>query len=139
VFHGLAHGVRSVVSHRSGETEDTTIAHLAVSTAAPYIKTGTVGGEDDEAVQSAIDRTLEACLAAEVPVGRIRRFAGAGSPRKGGRCVEEITVSEELYRQLESASSSDDMEEALWKMLGEYRRANNPQSETSEGHSFSDV
>lgn len=34
-----------VVSHRSGETEDTTIAHLAVATGAPYIKTGIVGGE----------------------------------------------------------------------------------------------
>jgi enolase len=42
---GAENGIRSVVSHRSGETEDTTIAHLAVGTAAPYIKTGTVGGE----------------------------------------------------------------------------------------------
>ena len=38
-------GYESVVSHRSGETEDTTIAHLAVATGAPFIKTGTVGGE----------------------------------------------------------------------------------------------
>ncbi|QSG10885.1 Enolase [Halapricum desulfuricans] len=42
---GARHGVQSVVSHRSGETEDTTIAHLAVGAAAPYIKTGTVAGE----------------------------------------------------------------------------------------------
>ena len=43
----LAHrnGLDAVVSHRSGETEDTTIAHLAVATAAPFIKTGAVGGE----------------------------------------------------------------------------------------------
>ena len=34
-----------VVSHRSGETEDATIAHLAVATDAPFIKTGAVGGE----------------------------------------------------------------------------------------------
>ncbi|MFP8954369.1 phosphopyruvate hydratase [Natrialbaceae archaeon A-arb3/5] len=39
------HGYESVVSHRSGETEDTTIAHLAVATDAPFIKTGAVGGE----------------------------------------------------------------------------------------------
>jgi enolase len=39
------HGYDSVVSHRSGETEDTTIAHLAVATGAPFVKTGTVGGE----------------------------------------------------------------------------------------------
>ncbi len=38
-------GYDPVISHRSGETEDTTIAHLAVGTDAPYIKTGTVGGE----------------------------------------------------------------------------------------------
>jgi enolase len=38
-------GYESVVSHRSGETEDTTIAHLAVATNAPFIKTGAVGGE----------------------------------------------------------------------------------------------
>ncbi len=40
-----AAGMDSVVSHRSGETEDTTIAHLAVATDAGYVKTGTVGGE----------------------------------------------------------------------------------------------
>ncbi|WP_324662558.1 phosphopyruvate hydratase [Haloarcula sediminis] len=38
-------GYESVVSHRSGETEDTTIAHLAVATGAAFIKTGAVGGE----------------------------------------------------------------------------------------------
>jgi enolase len=38
-------GYDSVISHRSGETEDTTIAHLAVATAASFIKTGAVGGE----------------------------------------------------------------------------------------------
>jgi enolase len=39
------HGMESVISHRSGETEDATIAHLAVATDAGFIKTGTVGGE----------------------------------------------------------------------------------------------
>jgi enolase len=38
-------GLEPVVSHRSGETEDTTIAHLAVATDAPFIKTGAAGGE----------------------------------------------------------------------------------------------
>lgn len=38
----LAHrsGYRTIVSHRSGETEDTTIADLAVATSAPFIKAG---------------------------------------------------------------------------------------------------
>lgn len=34
-----------VVSHRSGETTDETIAHLAVGFEAPMIKTGAIGGE----------------------------------------------------------------------------------------------
>ena len=34
-----------VVSHRSGETTDETIAHLAVGLSCPMIKTGAIGGE----------------------------------------------------------------------------------------------
>ena len=37
--------VMPVVSHRSGETCDETIAHLAIAFGAPMIKTGAVGGE----------------------------------------------------------------------------------------------
>ena len=36
----LSHGYNVIVSHRSGETEDTTIAHLAVALNAGQIKTG---------------------------------------------------------------------------------------------------
>ncbi len=36
---------QTVISHRSGETEDSTIAHLAVGLGISYIKTGTIGGE----------------------------------------------------------------------------------------------
>ena len=35
-----ANGMTSVISHRSGETEDTTIADLTVATGAGQIKTG---------------------------------------------------------------------------------------------------
>jgi enolase len=44
----MAHdaGYSSVISHRSGETEDTTIADLAVSTAARQIKTGSLCRSD---------------------------------------------------------------------------------------------
>lgn len=41
-----AHGFNSVVSHRSGETEDTTIADLAVGTRAGQIKTGAPARSD---------------------------------------------------------------------------------------------
>ncbi len=36
------HGFKSIISHRSGETEDTTIADLAVATRAGQIKTGSL-------------------------------------------------------------------------------------------------
>lgn len=39
---GKRHSYRSVISHRSGETEDTTIADLAVATRAGQIKTGSL-------------------------------------------------------------------------------------------------
>lgn len=40
----LAHknGMKAIISHRSGETEDTTIAHLAVASGAGQIKTGSL-------------------------------------------------------------------------------------------------
>jgi enolase len=41
----VRNGYDAVISHRSGETEDTTIAHLAVATDAAFVKTGTVQGE----------------------------------------------------------------------------------------------
>ena len=44
----MAHhaGFRTVISHRSGETEDTTIADLAVATGAGQIKTGSLARSD---------------------------------------------------------------------------------------------
>ena len=36
----VTHGYRHILSHRSGETEDTTIADIAVATGAPFIKSG---------------------------------------------------------------------------------------------------
>ena len=44
----IAHqsGYRAIVSHRSGETEDTTIADLAVATNCAQIKTGSLSRTD---------------------------------------------------------------------------------------------
>jgi enolase len=42
-------GMRCVISHRSGETEDTTIADLAVATGAGQIKTGSLARSDRNA------------------------------------------------------------------------------------------
>jgi enolase len=43
----LAHtnGLDTVMSHRSGETTDTTIAHLATAFSCVFLKCGVVGGE----------------------------------------------------------------------------------------------
>jgi enolase len=43
---GADHGYRSIISHRSGETEDTFIADLAVATNAGQIKTGSLSRSD---------------------------------------------------------------------------------------------
>jgi enolase len=39
------HGLDTVMSHRSGETTDDTIAHLATAFGCIFLKTGVVGGE----------------------------------------------------------------------------------------------
>ncbi len=39
-------GYAAIISHRSGETEDTTIAHIAVATGVSYIKTGSLSRTD---------------------------------------------------------------------------------------------
>ena len=40
------HGFNSIISHRSGETEDTTIADISVATNAGQIKTGSASRTD---------------------------------------------------------------------------------------------
>ena len=57
----LAHtnGYRAVISHRSGETEDTTIAHLVVATGAGQIKTGAPARSDRNAKYNELLRIEE--------------------------------------------------------------------------------
>ena len=54
-----SHGFNSVVSHRSGETEDTTIADLAVGTRAGQIKTGAPARSDRVAKYNQLLRISE--------------------------------------------------------------------------------
>ncbi len=58
---GMAHaaGYSSVISHRSGETEDSTIADLAVATAATQIKTGSLSRSDRIAKYNQLLRIAE--------------------------------------------------------------------------------
>ncbi len=53
------HGWRTIISHRSGETEDVTIAHLAIGTGAGQIKTGSLSRSERNAKHNEIMR-LEA-------------------------------------------------------------------------------
>lgn len=50
------HGWRTVISHRSGETEDVTIAHLAIGTGANQIKTGSLSRSERNAKHNEIMR-----------------------------------------------------------------------------------
>jgi enolase len=65
-----AAGYRSVISHRSGETEDSTIADLAVGTAAGQIKTGSASRSDRIAKYNQLLRIEEALGDGAVFAGR---------------------------------------------------------------------
>jgi enolase len=67
-----AAGFTSVISHRSGETEDTTIADLAVATGAGQIKTGSLCRSDRVAKYNQLLR-IEAFL------GNQARYPGRGA------------------------------------------------------------
>ncbi|WP_373766180.1 phosphopyruvate hydratase [Glaesserella sp.] len=60
-------GYTAVISHRSGETEDATIADLAVGTAAGQIKTGSMSRSDRVAKYNQLIRIEEALAAAGTP------------------------------------------------------------------------
>ncbi len=70
----IAHraGYAAVMSHRSGETEDATIADLAVATNCGQIKTGSLSRSDRLAKYNQLIRIEEA-------LGPMARYAGAGA------------------------------------------------------------
>ncbi len=68
-------GFRAVMSHRSGETEDATIADLAVATNCGQIKTGSLARSDRTAKYNQLMRI-------EQDLGPAARFAGRGILRR---------------------------------------------------------
>ena len=66
-------GYGTIISHRSGETEDVTIAHLAVATNAGQIKTGSLSRSERVAKYNEL-------LRIEEYLGARARYAGAGWP-----------------------------------------------------------
>ncbi len=81
----MAHhaGFTSIMSHRSGETEDTTIADLAVATNCGQIKTGAPNRSDRTAKYNQL-------LRIEETLGSTAVYAGAGSVRKDRRPAEVV-------------------------------------------------
>jgi enolase len=73
----MAHraGYTAVMSHRSGETEDTTIADLAVATNCGQIKTGSLARSDRLAKYNQL-------LRIEEQLDRAAVYAGGGFIRK---------------------------------------------------------
>jgi len=73
----MAHraGYSAVMSHRSGETEDATIADLAVATNCGQIKTGSLARSDRLAKYNQLIRIEE-------QLGPVARFAGRSILRR---------------------------------------------------------
>ncbi|MBD5634405.1 MAG: phosphopyruvate hydratase [Candidatus Eremiobacteraeota bacterium] len=74
----MAHkaGYRCVISHRSGETGDTTIADLAVSTGAGQIKTGSLSRSDRVEKYNRL-------MSIELQLGEAAKYPGIGAFRAG--------------------------------------------------------
>lgn len=75
-------GYTAVISHRSGETEDTTIADLAVATNAGQIKTGSLCRSDRTAKYNQLLRIEEELGDAAVYAGASLKFRAAGKSAK---------------------------------------------------------
>jgi enolase len=67
-------GYATIISHRSGETEDATIADLAVATSAGQIKTGSASRSDRTAKYNQL-------LRIEEELGSAGAFAGKSAVR----------------------------------------------------------
>ncbi len=87
----MAHdaGWKAVMSHRSGETEDTTIAHLAVGLGTGQIKTGSLSRTDRVAKYNEL-------LRIEEELGVNAEFAGRRALQRGDQAVEAPYESDEL-------------------------------------------
>jgi enolase len=70
-------GYTAVISHRSGETEDTTIADLAVATCAGQIKTGSLCRSDRVAKYNQLLR-IEEALGNSAPYRGLKEIKGQG-------------------------------------------------------------
>jgi len=75
------HGMNYVISHRSGETEDTTISHLAVGTGSGLIKTG---------APARGERTAKYNELLRIEQSGVRRYAGREILKKYIRPLQKV-------------------------------------------------
>jgi enolase len=67
-------GIVTIISHRSGESEDSSIAHIAVAVNGPFIKTGAPARGERTAKYNELLR-IEKYLASDyIYAGKIYRF-----------------------------------------------------------------
>ena len=110
-------GYASVISHRSGETEDTTIADLAVATCAGQIKTGSASRSDRTAKYNQLLRIEEA-----LGSGGAVRGPGGDPPARGALAMYQRRLlrhgestwnqREPVHRWTDVDSSEKGLEEA---------------------------
>ena len=124
----MAHkaGYTAVMSHRSGETEDTTIADLAVATNCGQIKTGSLARSDRTAKYNQL-------LRIEEELGAQARYGGRAADAR--RCPE----SAHLHRMIRSSGRS---ESSVRSRRSDHVPVNPaltaPAAETRHGHSSAD-
>ena len=92
-------GYTSVMSHRSGETEDATIADLAVATNCGQIKTGAPARSDRVAKYNQLLRIEEHLGDGAEYLGRAAFAAAADGGRRAAQRAEERAVEEQGLRR----------------------------------------
>ena len=122
------HGFRTVVSARSGETEDTTIADLAVATAAGQIKIGSVA-------RSETAREIQSVAAHRRRAGARRPFRRAiGDLATRGAAAKRGSV--QVLLPFFSCSSDDipsTITEGTWSLARDVRASSIDSSQPEKG------
>ena len=104
----MAHkaGFRCVISHRSGETEDTTIADLAVATGAGQIKTGSLSRSDRVAKYNRLDGDRRRSRSCDGQLSGQKRLSGPSSRTTPGRAWARSSAVEQPAHNWSRAGSN---------------------------------
>ena len=100
-------GYTSVMSHRSGETEDTTIADLAVATNCGQIKTGSLSRSDRLAKYNQLIRIEE-------ELGSAAFYAGKSVPPKWLTEVQPIALGNDHHLGRRSVNNARPIRSGHW-------------------------